>query len=41
MQPVFTMVASCSHKDIILLWPWPVVFPWFEDPYKPSYLQQG
>jgi hypothetical protein len=40
-QPVFTIAASCPHKDMIRLWPWPVTYPWFEEPYMPGELQQG
>ena len=35
-QPVFTIAASCPHKDMVRLWPWPVISPWFEDPPKPG-----
>jgi hypothetical protein len=31
LQPFNTMVLSCPRMDMIRLWPFPVVHPWFED----------
>jgi hypothetical protein len=30
-QPVFTIALGCPGRDLIRLWPWPVMDPWFED----------
>jgi hypothetical protein len=31
LQPFFTVALACSGKDMIRIWPLPVVDPWFED----------
>jgi hypothetical protein len=31
LQPRTTVVLACPGKDLVHLWPLPVVDPWFED----------
>ena len=34
LQPVTTLVLVCPHQDMVRLWPWPVLHPWFEAPVR-------
>jgi hypothetical protein len=31
LQPFVTVVVACPRRDMIRIWPLPVVDPWFED----------
>ena len=30
-QPTFTIALGCPGKDLVRLWPLPIISPWFED----------
>ena len=34
LQPFFMVVVACPRRDMIRIWPLPVVDPWFEDWYE-------
>lgn len=31
LQPVYTVAVACKGRDMIRVWPLPMVDPWFED----------
>ena len=33
-QPEFTVAVGCPGRDLIRLWPLPVINPWFEDGWE-------
>lgn len=35
-QGVWTAAWACPGEDMTRLWPWPVQFPWFEQPLTPQ-----
>ena len=30
-QPMTTLVLACPRMDMVRLWPFPIIHPWFED----------